>query len=288
MDYKRLCPVVLEDEPLSKHTTIAIGGPAEYFALPALEKELTALLAACPDARIIGNGSNLLCPDAGLRGMVISTVNMRALTRLDETHILAECGALLPAAAAFAWKLGLAGLEFATGIPGTVGGGLVMNAGAYGGEMSGVVTESRFLRDGAQATQHEHAFRYRGSVYADDPGKTVLSAVFALTPDDPAEIRARMDDLSLRRREKQPTEWPSAGSAFKRPKDGFAAEIIEKCGLKGFRIGGAAISEKHAGFIINLGGASCDDVLRLLEHTASVVYKATGVELQPEIKTLVN
>lgn len=283
MDFRKLCPLILEEEPLSKHTTMAVGGPAEFFALPATKQELTDLLTACPNARIIGNGSNLLCPDAGLRGMVISTLNMRALNRLDEKRITVESGALLPAAASFAWKLGLSGLEFASGIPGTIGGGLVMNAGAYEREMSDVVAESVYWSDG-EHTLTEHDFAYRASVYESHPERVILSAVLTLTPEDPAVIRERMDNLTRRRREKQPIEWPSAGSAFKRPKDAYAAELIDRCGLKGVSIGGAAVSEKHAGFIINTGGATCDDVLRLMEQITETVFRIAGIRLEPEIR----
>ena len=290
MDYRKLCPLILEEEPLSRHTTLGIGGPAEFFALPATARELTGLLDACPDARVIGNGSNLLCPDAGLRGMLISTLNMRAMRRLDDTSVYAESGALLPAAAAFAWKLGLSGLEFASGIPGTVGGGLVMNAGAYGGEMAGLVSESVYLDRAPKGTgEHTltgHEFAYRTSVYAKHPERIVLSATLSLTPGDPASIRARMDELARRRKEKQPLEWPSAGSAFKRPKGGYASELIDRCGLRGCRAGGAAVSEKHAGFIVNTGGATCADIESLMEHIIETVYRETGVRLEPEIQTL--
>lgn len=285
MDYRKLCPLILEEEPLSKHTTLSIGGPAEYFALPATARELTDLLTVCTDAHVIGNGSNLLCPDEGLRGMVISTLNIRALNRLDETHISADCGALLPAVASFAWKIGLGGMEFASGIPGTLGGGLVMNAGAYGGEMSGIVVESVYWHDGEHSLR-EHGFAYRSSIYEKQPERVILSAVLHLEPDDPVSIRERMDELSRRRRESQPIDWPSAGSAFKRPKEGYAAALIEQCGLKGVRVGGAVVSEKHTGFIINTGGATCDDVLRLMEQIIETVFRQTGIRLEPEIRRI--
>ena len=285
MDYRKLCPLILEEEPLSKHTTLGVGGPAEFFALPDSTTELIDLLAVCPEARVIGNGSNLLCPDEGLRGMVISTLNMRSMRRLDETCLYAESGALLPAAAAFAWKLGLSGLEFASGIPGTLGGGILMNAGAYGGEMSSVVVESVYWRDG-EHTVYEHMFDYRTSIYEAHPERVILSSVLRLSPGDPLAIRERMDELAHRRREKQPLEWPSAGSAFKRPAGGYADALIEQSGLKGANVGGAAVSEKHAGFVINKGGATCEDILRLMEHVAKTVFRETGVRLEPEIRRL--
>ncbi|MCL2030672.1 MAG: UDP-N-acetylmuramate dehydrogenase [Oscillospiraceae bacterium] len=285
MDYRKLCPLILEEEPLSRHTTMGVGGPAEFFAFPATARELTGLLDACPDARVLGNGSNVLCPDAGLRGMVISTLNMRALRRLDTTLLYAESGALLPAAAAFAWKLGLSGLEFASGIPGTAGGGLLMNAGAYGGQMSDVVAESVYWHGGEHVLE-DHGFAYRTSVYGTRPERVILSVVLRLEPGDPASIRGRMDELTRLRREKQPVEWPSAGSVFKRPKDGYASALIEQCGLKGAREGGAAVSEKHAGFILNTGGATCADVLRLMERVTDTVYRETGIRLEPEVRVL--
>ncbi len=286
MDWKLICQDVRYDEPMSRHTSFGVGGPAEFFLRPHTREELIKILEQAPDAFILGNGTNLLVSDAGLRGVVVATTALRALTRLDETRISCECGALLSQAAAFAWKLGLSGLEFAAGIPGTVGGAVFMNAGAYDGEIAQVVASSEALREGGVSIITDHGFGYRDSVYKREPRLVALSAVFALTADDSDNIRAKMDDYTARRRSKQPLEWPSAGSVFKRPPGNFAGSLIERCGLKGCSIGGAQVSEKHAGFIINRGGATCEDVVRLIGHIQKTVLENTGVSLETELRTV--
>ncbi len=283
MNWQKICSDVRFDEPMNKHTTFGVGGPADVFLRPHGKAELLACLNACPDALVIGNGSNLLVADDGIRGTVISTVMAREIARVGEHGISAECGVLLSALAGFAWRLGLGGLEFSAGIPGTVGGALSMNAGAYNHEISEVVSSSANWRPDGELNLTEHGFGYRASVYRQDPLLVALSATFLLTPDDSLSIRARMDDFSQRRREKQPFEWPSAGSAFKRPPGHYAGELIEQCGLKGLQIGGARVSEKHAGFIINAGGATCDDIVRLIAHIQQTVQRQAGVSLEPEI-----
>lgn len=275
------------DEPMSRHTSFAIGGPAKMFARPKDKDELIFLLKEYPGAFVMGNGSNLLVSDNGFPGMIISTTAMRSAERIYEYTIEAQCGALLSSVSSFALKLGLSGLEFASGIPGTVGGGVYMNAGAYGEEMSNVINSTLCWDGSCERTVTSHDFAYRCSIYSVNQGWIVLSAAFTLTGGNSGEIRAKSDELNAKRRSKQPLEWPSAGSVFKRPaKDIFAGGLIERCGLKGFQIGGAKVSEKHAGFIINAGSASCDDVRKLIAHVQETVLRETGISLEPEIKFL--
>ena len=283
MDWNQIFQYVSYGEPMSRHTSFRIGGPAEIFLRPHTRQEFIEILEYAPDAFVFGNGTNLLVSDSGIKGVVVTTTGIKALLKLSETKISCECGALLSQAAAFALKLGLGGFEFAAGIPGTVGGALCMNAGAYGGEMSQVTESSDFFSRGAVSSVSEHNFGYRDSVYKRDTGKIVLSAVISLSPGNPDDIRAKMDSLALQRASKQPLDWPSAGSVFKRPAGMFAGTLIEQCGLKGFSVGGAQVSEKHAGFIINRGGATSDDVARLIGHIQETVLKNTGVMLETEI-----
>ena len=282
---------VLKEEPMSRHTTFRIGGPARRLALPETEAELTALLDlawAFPHT-VIGNGSNLLAPDEGVDRLVISTAAMDAVEQTGEGTIRALAGASLARIAVRARDLGLAGFAFAHGIPGTLGGAVVMNAGAYGGEMCQVVRRvGAWTPDRGVVTLEaaELAYGYRRSVFSNWPEAVVLWAELALQPGDREAIRAEMEELSQRRRSKQPLEYPSAGSTFKRPEGYFAGTLIDQCGLKGFSIGGAQVSEKHAGFIINTGGATCADVLALMDHVKKTVYEATGVTLEPEVRLL--
>ncbi|MDR0248136.1 MAG: UDP-N-acetylmuramate dehydrogenase [Oscillospiraceae bacterium] len=282
---RALCAAVTENEPMSARTTLKIGGPAELFALPCREEEMTALLRAAPDAAVIGNGSNLLVGDRGIRGLVICTAALRQITREGDCLVLAA-GAPLPRAANFALECGLAGLEFCGGIPGTAGGALCMNAGAYDGEMADVVVSSRYAEGGQTRAETDHAFAYRRSVYTDNPRRAVLSVTLRLAEGDKAAIGAKMESIAAKRRERQPLDRPSAGSAFRRPGSRAAAELIESCGLKGAAVGGAQVSEKHAGFIINRGGATCEDVKRLLALVGETVLRETGVALEPEIKMM--
>ena len=282
---------VLREEPMARHTTFRIGGPARRLALPATAEELTELLELAKDLphAVIGNGSNLLAADEGVDLLVISTAAMDAVEQVGETTLRALAGASLARIAVRARDFGLAGFAFAHGIPGTLGGAVVMNAGAYGGEMCQVVgrvgawTPDRGVVELGAA---ELAFGYRRSVFSNWPEAVVLWAELALHPGDREAIRAEMEDLGQRRRSKQPLEYPSAGSTFKRPEGYFAGTLIDQCGLKGFSVGGAQVSEKHAGFVINTGGATCADVLALMDHVKKTVYEATGVTLEPEVRLL--
>lgn len=283
---------ILRDEPMAEHTTFRIGGPARRMVRPASAEELAALLDLA-HARgwpwlVIGNGSNLLAADEGLERLVIHTGRLELLERTGERTLRAGAGVSLARLAVFAQREALAGLAFAHGIPGSLGGAVCMNAGAYGGEMCQVVrsVDAWFPGRGVERLAVEELeFSYRRSLFSHTPG-VVLSAEFFLTPGDPAAIKAEMEELIRRRREKQPLEYPSAGSTFKRPAGHFAGGLIEQCGLKGARVGGAQVSEKHAGFIINTGGATCADVADLIELVRGAVLRQTGVELEPEVKTV--
>ncbi len=280
---------ILKDEPMSRHTTFHIGGPVKRFVRPAKTSELAELLDAA-DAEgwpvlLLGNGSNLLVSDQGIDALAIHTGRLDSVERAENT-LLAEAGISLARLASFAQKEELSGLEFAHGIPGSLGGAVCMNAGAYGGEMSQALRSVTAWFPGRGVVTLDRSkleFGYRRSIFT-QRGGTVLNAVLELTEGDGKQIKAQMDDLNRRRREKQPLEFPSAGSTFKRPEGHFAGALIEQCGLKGTQVGGAQVSEKHAGFVINTGGASCDDVLRLIELIRQTVKKQTGVELEPEVR----
>lgn len=283
-------------EPLGPHTSFQIGGPADVFCEPESVTQLIELLDYAVtndiDYFIMGKGSNLLISDKGMAGMVIHTARLNRIGH-DENFVSAQCGASLKDLCAYAQKLGLAGLEFASGIPGSVGGAVFMNAGAYGGEIKDVLHFSKYLLPEAghlrshASVRHlkagDHGFGYRQSVFQTS-GWIHLSSLFRLTPDDPEAIAERMADLKKQRWEKQPMDLPSGGSAFKRPPGHFAGKLIEDCGLRGFQIGGAAISEKHCGFIVNLGGATAADVLALIEHVQKIVFECFGVMLEPELR----
>ena len=285
---------IAEDEPMSRHTSFRIGGPARRMAFPASGAQLVLLLSFAQEcgARplVIGRGTNLLCPDAGLDRLVIET---SGLARLEPgaapDTILAEAGVSLARLGEFACQQGLSGLEFAHGIPGSVGGGVCMNAGAYGGEMKQVISSVSVLfpEEGIRTLSGEEmAFGYRHSLLTDHPEAVVLHAVFHLTPGDPDTIRSHMRELMDRRRNSQPLEWPSAGSTFKRPEGYFAGTLIDQCGLKGLTVGGAQVSEKHAGFVINRGGATCADVEELIAQIQRQVLDRAGVTLEPEVKII--
>ena len=281
-----------EHEPMSRHTTFRIGGPARLMALPRDRKEAAAAVRAAAELGIrpffLGNGSNLLVADRGYEGFIVK------LTGLDQTRVVnrrlrAESGISLARLAMAAWGCGLTGLEFAHGIPGTLGGGVAMNAGAYGGEMSQVLTAVTFLDEAGQVITlpaQECALTYRHSLFTDHPERLILEAEFELAQGVPTLIKIRMDELAQKRRAKQPLDQPGAGSTFKRPEGHFAAALIEQCGLKGLSVGGAQVSEKHAGFVVNRGGATAEDVLRLMEQVRERVLRDTGVELEPEVKLL--
>ena len=279
------------EELLSHHTSFRIGGPAEVMAFPHTVGELSDLLrtvsALGVRPALLGAGTNVLAPDEGLRGLVIVTRDcLMCLERTDETHIAALAGVSMAKLAIFAQEANLTGLEFAHGIPGTVGGGVYMNAGAYGGEIMQVAEKTDFLRmDGSMQTFTGVAqgFAYRTSAFQSMQG-VIVRTVFALTEGKREAIRAHMQELAEKRRASQPLELPSAGSAFKRPVGGYAAALIEQAGLKGFQVGGAAVSEKHAGFIVNRGGATAADVLKLIEIVQKCVLENSGIALEPEIR----
>ncbi len=277
-------------EPLAAHTSFRIGGPASLILFPKDCGELAELYALLyrlgEKPLILGNGSNVLAPDEGLDRTVIITTGVCGI-KVEDGLLEAECGAPLSKMALRAAEEGLAGLEFLYGIPGTAGGALVMNAGAYGGEMKDVVVRTEFLREGPEIRSFEgveHGFGYRTSAFAE--GDAVLRTYIKLSPGSADIIKGRMEELMAKRRASQPLDSPSAGSVFKRPAGGYAADLIERAGLKGFAAGGARVSEKHAGFIVNVGGASSEDVKRLIEHIRKTVYDRFGIELVPEIKIL--
>lgn len=280
---------LLKDAPLKNHTTFGIGGPADVLALPRTEDELNRALAAARALFIpyfvIGNGSNLLVRDGGFRGLVISMKNLARID-VDGERIHAQSGALLPKIAARALKEGLSGLEFASGIPGSLGGAVRMNAGAYAEQMADVVAHARVLRGGETIilSNKELCFGYRTSAIRE--GDVVLGAELLLQKADPTSVSRKMDDLNARRREKQPLSLPSAGSTFKRPSGHFAGALIEGAGLKGLSVGGAQVSEKHAGFIVNAGGATARDVLDLILRIQTAVFEQTGVVLETEVHVI--
>lgn len=284
--------MVLVNEPMSSHTTFRIGGPADYFVMPENAEELAEILKICKEENvpyfILGNGSNLLVGDKGFRGVVVQLYkNFDGIT-IEGTAVTAKAGAMLIRVAKEAGKAGLTGLEFASGIPGTVGGAMVMNAGAYGGEMKDVVTSVTILtKDGEvkKLSGEEMNFRYRGSVIEDE-GYIVLEAVMELKEGNVEEIQIRMDELSVQRKTKQPIEYPSAGSTFKRPEGYFAGKLIMDAGLRGYQVGGAQVSEKHCGFVINAGGATAADVMQLMSDVSDKVQQQFGVALEPEVKRI--
>ena len=283
---------VLANEPMASHTTFRIGGPADYFVMPETVEELRDILALCKEEGlpyfILGNGSNLLVGDKGFRGVVIQLYKNFDGLSIEGTRVTAKSGAMLIRVAKEAGKAGLTGLEFASGIPGTIGGAMVMNAGAYGGEMKDVVTAVTVLtKDGdiKTLTGSEMNFRYRGSV-VEDEGYIVLEAVMELKEGNLEEIQARIDELSLQRRTKQPIEYPSAGSTFKRPEGYFAGKLIQDTNLRGYQVGGAQVSEKHCGFVINAGAATAADVMQLMQDVSDKVNAQFGVTLEPEVKRI--
>ncbi len=278
-------------EPMAKHTSFRIGGPAEVMVFPKNASELSDILKLskvldCKTA-ILGAGTNILAPDTGVDGLVVCLKDcMDGMSCLDGGRICVAAGVTMTRAAVFAAGLGLSGLEFAHGIPGTVGGGVYMNAGAYGGEIAQVCESVDVMSmDGELRTlkADEMKFSYRHSRLEDEPG-IVVSAVFKLEEKPEAEIRELMQDLMKRRKASQPLDLPSAGSAFKRPVGGYAAALIDQAGLKGFRIGGAAVSEKHAGFVVNLDNATAADVVGLLNAVSEKVFNASGIRLEPEVR----
>ena len=279
------------DEPMAKHTSFKIGGGAEVMAFPKKAEELSAILKASAllDVKpaILGAGTNVLAPDGGIPGLVICLKDcMDGMEALDGDRIRVAAGVTMTRAAVFAANLGLSGLEFAHGIPGTVGGGVYMNAGAYGGEIVQVcecVTVMDMAGNLTELTREEMQFSYRHSILEEEGG-IVVCAVFKLTPGEPEFIRAKMKELQGKRSASQPLDLPSAGSAFKRPVGGYAAALIDQAGLKGYQVGGAAISTKHAGFAVNVGGATAADVRNLLTQVSDIVFEKSGIRLEPEVR----
>ena len=285
---------VRADEPMSSHTSFRIGGPARRMAFPKSSEQVVLLVHFARECGtvplMIGNGTNLLAADEGLDRLVVDMSGLNEIT-LDSSgqRLTAGAGAPLSRLADFAQKQGLTGLEFAHGIPGTVGGAVCMNAGAYGGEMKQVVSAVTVLdpKNGVRTLSGEEMrFAYRRSLMTEHPDWVVLRAEFALHTGDPAAIRETMNDLIARRRASQPLEYPSAGSTFRRPEGYFAGTLIDQCGLKGRTVGGAQVSMKHAGFVINLGGATCADVVELIRQIQQTVWEKKGVQLEPEVKII--
>ena len=295
--YHKLVQIVGEervrtDEPMKSHTTFRVGGPADLFVTPETSEEVRAVVDMCRseeiDCHIIGNGSNLLVSDRGVRGVVVQIAKVMNKIESNGEQIRAQAGALLSEVAAHALKDGLAGFEFAAGIPGTLGGACVMNAGAYGGEMKDVLYEVTVLTPQGEfriLKEDELELGYRTSVIA-RKGYIVLEAVIRLKKGDEEEIRRQMEDLRDRRISKQPLEYPSAGSTFKRPEGYFAGKLIQDAGLRGFTVGGAQVSEKHCGFVINRGDATARDVADLMSQVSEIVEEKFGVRLEPEVRRL--
>ena len=278
------------DVPMSAHSTFRIGGKADIFFEPANTEEIITAMQFCRERdvplTILGNGSNILVSDRGIRGLVMAIGEPMAGIRRQDDLLVAGAGTRLAALAAFAAQNGLAGLEFASGIPGTLGGAILMNAGAYDHCMAEVVVLTEYLDERLTvraAVRDEHQFSYRHSLFCGQR-YIILRACIQLTQDQPEAIFTRMADLGQRRRASQPLEFPSAGSAFKRPAGHYAGKLISECGLKGYRIGSAQVSEKHAGFIVNIGDACAADTRKLFDHVRSVVADQTGVDLEPEVR----
>ena len=295
--YEKLSKIVrkeqiLEEEPMKKHTTFRIGGPAEYLILPQTTEEIADVIKLCRQEEIpwyiVGNGSNLLVADEGVRGVVIQLLRNFNQIQVEGCQIRMQAGAQNAAVAKRALDASLTGFEFAAGIPGTIGGAVVMNAGAYGGEMKDILKEVTVLDPNGMIRTipaEELELGYRTSIIA-RKGYVVLEAVIVLKTGDPKEIKAAMDELKEKRVTKQPLEYPSAGSTFKRPEGYFAGKLIMDAGLRGFSVGGAQISEKHCGFVINKGNATAKDVTELMYETKKIVMEKFGVALEPEVKRL--
>ena len=294
---KKFCDLLGEErvftgEAMSRHTTFKIGGPADYFLMPDKDTDVGRIVKICKESAIpyfiLGNGSNLLVGDGGYRGAVIQIYkNMSAVT-VEGTEITVQAGALLSSVAAAAKIAALTGFEFEGGIPGTMGGAVVMNAGAYGGEMKDVLTEVTVMDEEGEIVTlpaDKLELGYRTSIIK-TAGYIVLEAKLQLKEGNPEVIRETMKDLTIRRTTKQPLEYPSAGSTFKRPEGYFAGKLIMDSGLAGYQVGGAQVSEKHCGFVINAGGATARDVRTLMDNVRDIVYKKYGVTLEPEVKFL--
>lgn len=295
--YEELCSLlgaehVLANEPMSRHTTFRIGGPADYFTIPRNTEEIKALIAICKRMGvpyyILGNGSNLLVGDKGYRGVIIQIYQNMNQIRTEGNRIYAQAGSLLSKIAAEALAHSLKGIEFASGIPGTLGGAVMMNAGAYGGEMKQILENATVLTQEGEVqvlSVDELQLGYRTSIVAKNK-YIVLEAVIALESGDVKQIRSYMEELKNKRVTKQPLEYPSAGSTFKRPDGYFAGQLIEDAGLRGFQVGNAQVSQKHCGFVVNRGGATAAEVISLMEQVADKVEGMAGVRLEPEVKRI--
>ena len=281
--------LILCDEPMKNHTSFKIGGNADFLVLPESVEQIESLVKILKENSIkymvMGNGSNLLVDDAGIRGVVIKIARNFSAVECNGEIITAKCGALLSRVSNIALENSLTGFEFAGGIPGCLGGAVVMNAGAYGGEMKDVVVKTKYMdKDGniREITGDDHKFGYRTSVF--QKGDIILETTLKLSKGNKEEISHKINDLNGRRREKQPLELPSAGSTFKRPEGYFAGKLIEDSGLRGFKIGGASVSEKHCGFVVSDGTATCKDVLELIEYIQKTVFEKFSVKLETEIR----
>lgn len=282
-----------ENEPLKNHTTFKIGGNCSFLVCPHTQEQLIDVLRCCYEWNIkkyvIGKGSNILAPDEGFDGVIVKLTDSFSEITVKDTVMECQAGASLAKVCHEAYLHGLSGLEFAWGIPGTIGGALYMNAGAYGGEMKDVVISSTHITDrlepGSFHSEQLH-LSYRHSIYADMPDYCITGVKLQLIPGSQTEIKAKMDDLMERRKSKQPLEYPSAGSTFKRPEGNYASALIDRCGLKGMSVGGAQVSEKHCGFVINKSNATCHDVLNLIKQIQEKVFSQTGYHLECEVKML--
>lgn len=280
------------NEEMKNHTTFRIGGPADIFVSVKSAEEIIRILEACNESKtpcmVMGNGSNMLVSDKGIRGVVIHVGSNMSGCRIDGENVYAEAGILMSALAKKILEAELTGFEFAAGIPGTLGGGIYMNAGAYGGELKDIIDEVTYIDENNEiktSKNDELEFGYRHSIF--ETGKyVILSCTMKLKKGNFEEIKAQMADYTKRRNDKQPVSMPSAGSTFKRPEGYFAGKLIQDCGLMGYSIGGAQVSEKHAGFVVNKGGATADNVLKLIEHIQKTVMDKFGVWLEPEVRLI--
>lgn len=280
--------LIFKDEPMKNHTSFKIGGPADFLVTPRDARDISRIIKNLKNIPyyVIGNGSNILVKDEGYRGVIIKIGNKMSKFLIEGNTITAQSGVPLGRLASKAQEAGLTGLEFASGIPGTLGGAVLMNAGAYDGEMKQVVISTEYIDENGNINEiTDHKFGYRCSFFT-DTNFIIVKSKLQLQEGDKSEIREKMAELNKRRREKQPLEYPSAGSTFKRPEGYFVGKLMEDAGLKGYTVGGAQISEKHGGFVINKGNATCADVLQLIEDVSSEIYCRFGVELEPEIKII--
>ena len=282
---------ILEQEPMQKHTTFRVGGAAKYFAMPKNTEEIQTLIAYCREQKlsyyVLGNGSNVLFTDDGYDGMIIQIGSAMSTIQVAGNSMYVQAGAILAKTAKLAYEEGLTGMEFAAGIPGSVGGAVVMNAGAYGGEMKDIVAYVDVLSTDGELRRYtgdEMGFGYRHSII--DADKIVVGVGLTLDKGDKTAILDRMNELAEARRSKQPLEYPSAGSTFKRPEGYFAAKLIDESGLRGYRVGGAMVSDKHCGFVVNVDHASSADVLAVMKHVEEVVKEKYNVTLEPEVRVI--